>query len=417
MMKLLKQIFITLFALAAAGIGYITFRFNTLAVETIVLSPNSKNLTYFYETYEECRSNFRKAAQNIIKSHENGQVAWLNLESQQTTDLTIDYCYLPAKNKTEKLIIIISGIHGVEGYTGSAVQQMVLKEIVTQTDFERLGILFIHGLNPYGFKFKRRVTENNVDLNRNCYAGFHGYNSVNKGYTLLNSWLNKKGELNMTQFDQFFFPFYAAQKLAVSSKKVLRQAILQGQYQYETGIYFGGKELESNIEVVTPLVREIAEPYDTVLAIDLHTGYGQRGSLHLFSMTPESIKDKERMQSLFKEYPIDWGDTKDFYSVNGEFLKYLEFILTDKLFVAMPFEFGTLDTKSIFGSMRALNNLMIENQGYLYGYATERDRKIATKRFVEGFYPSSEMWRSKAIEDSRKLFSYTIRQYLTVDLE
>ena len=31
----------------------------------------------------------------------------------------------------------------------------------------RLGVVLVHGLNPYGFAHFTRTTENNVDLNRN----------------------------------------------------------------------------------------------------------------------------------------------------------------------------------------------------------------------------------------------------------
>ncbi len=80
--------------------------------------------------------------------------------------LFIDILHLPPNQNTGKLLVISSGVHGVEGYPGSAVQQMFLNELLSSDVISEMGVLIIHGVNPYGFKFQRRVSENNVDLNR-----------------------------------------------------------------------------------------------------------------------------------------------------------------------------------------------------------------------------------------------------------
>jgi len=68
--------------------------------------------------------------------------------------------YIPALKNKNGLIIISSGVHGVEGFTGSAVQHMMMEEFMTDENMASTGFLFIHGMNPYGFKNNRRVTEN-----------------------------------------------------------------------------------------------------------------------------------------------------------------------------------------------------------------------------------------------------------------
>ncbi len=155
-------------------------------------------------------------------------------------------------------MILTSAVHGIEGYVGSAVQQMFLKELVKENSLDDLGLLFIHGINPYGFKYKRRVTENNVDLNRNCSTDNSVFESVNQGYSDLNTWLNQKQKVNLTSFGNFFFQLNAIQKIIKYSMGTLRQAILQGQYQYEKGVYFGGKALEPSVKAVTPLIQQTA---------------------------------------------------------------------------------------------------------------------------------------------------------------
>ena len=69
----------------------------------------------------------------------------------------------------DKLLIVSSGCHGVEGYCGSGAQVALLHDETFRAKARHAGValLFIHALNPWGFSFGRRVTHEGVDLNRN----------------------------------------------------------------------------------------------------------------------------------------------------------------------------------------------------------------------------------------------------------
>ena len=408
---LIKSGIICLAVLICISIGFITYRFNAYTPQVLSNQPIPGNVNYFKSSYEECRNQFRIQAGSIFKAYEGVKVSWLNVEAQLDLDLTIDYCYIPAQKRLSRLLILTSGVHGVEGYVGSAVQQMFLQEIVPQINLEELGILIIHGINPYGFKYQRRVTENNVDLNRNCIPSSEGFESQNNGYAAINVWLNPKKPLLITEICNFFFPFYAIQKKLKHSMRTMRQAILQGQYQYSKGICFGGKTLEPPIKMLTPLIQEIAKGYETVFSIDLHTGYGTNGTLHLF---PEPLKDagkRQRIERIFDGFHLDWGDSDNFYTVTGDFLSYQAQILWPKQYLSMAFEFGTMDTQTTLGAIKALHNVMIENQGFHYGYASQKDETMTKNRFLEGYLPSSESWRSKAIQDARIVLQKAVENF------
>lgn len=66
-----------------------------------------------------------------------------------------------------RTLVLISGVHGVEGYCGSGAQVDWLR----RKEFEDIpagaSVLMIHAINPYGFAWTRRTNEDNVDLNRN----------------------------------------------------------------------------------------------------------------------------------------------------------------------------------------------------------------------------------------------------------
>ena len=66
-------------------------------------------------------------------------------------------------------IVVSSGLHGVEGFLGSAIQLAMLEELKADTA-KNIRWVFIHAINPFGFAQIRRFNEDNVDLNRNfCY--------------------------------------------------------------------------------------------------------------------------------------------------------------------------------------------------------------------------------------------------------
>lgn len=163
------------------------------------------------------------------------------------------------KKQPRKLLVLTSGLHGIEGFTGSAIQLMFIDKILSRLSLNELGVVFIHGLNPYGFKYFRKVTENNIDLNRNCVISPMLYQSINSGYSKMSNLLIPKGKLSIDKLQYRFFHLNAIYKIIKESLPILRQAALQGQYEYEVGIYYGGKRLEPQFAALEPLLKTIIE--------------------------------------------------------------------------------------------------------------------------------------------------------------
>ena len=120
--------------------------------------------SYFSATYGEARDKFLKACSNRgleVDSRLNPNVVGARGE-----DLFMDVVHIGAK-KTAKVLFLMSGTHGVEGYCGSGAQIGFLKEGYFSDLPDDLSIVLVHAMNPYGFSHDRRVNEDNVDLNRN----------------------------------------------------------------------------------------------------------------------------------------------------------------------------------------------------------------------------------------------------------
>ena len=150
---------------------------------------------------------------------------------------------------------------------------------------------------------------------------------------------------------------------------------------------------------------------DIIFNIDLHTGYGERGKLHLFSMQIEDSKIQSTIESLFSGYAIDWGNTDDFYTITGGFSQFIGKLSSDALFLSMPFEYGTMNSQKTMGAIKSLHNMIVENQGFQYGYESTEDEKKVKENFIEMYYPLSGAWRSEVMKKTRELMEVVMQRY------
>ena len=336
----------------------------------------SDNLSYFKTTFDDSRQSFIDLATSL-----NGE-----LRSHAVSELSFETLYLPpSSGQKERLLILTSGIHGIEGFTGSALQRYFMANNFLDLKDENMGILIIHGINPYGFKNNRRVTQNNIDLNRNFDVSGELFQIENPGYAQLYDFLNPG-----TRYSRLSFYTSAITFIRKYGMDSLRKAILKGQYQFPDGIFFGGHGFEPQVSLIQNEVKRIGEGYEKVLLVDLHTGYGQRGKLHLFGDRSPFI-DQEYMNEVFKGLPVDYGQEKDFYAVTGGFTVFMAKLFHGKSkFSGIVFEFGTIDSHKPLGSLDSLYRMVNENQKK----SSSKDEAL----FVEMFYPKSPDWRKGVLE-------------------
>jgi len=55
--------------------------------------------------------------------------------------------------------------------------------------------------------------------------------------------------------------------------------------------------------------------------------------------------------------------------------------------------------------------LILENQGFHYGYESTEDEKKVKQIFVELFYPSSNAWRSEVMKKTRQMMEIVMQRY------
>src|SRR6185295_7113456 len=132
--------------------------------------------TCFSRDYAESRRRFLRAARTrsaALKSYVNPN------RGPAGEALAADCAWLGARH-AKNVLVLMSGTHGVEGFGGAGALVDVLTTMKPARD---VALLLVHAINPYGFAWIRRVTEEGVDLNRN-FADFNNL-PANPGYDAL----------------------------------------------------------------------------------------------------------------------------------------------------------------------------------------------------------------------------------------
>jgi hypothetical protein len=415
MKKLLKSIILGLFILSLIGFLAITYIANKNVEDNGEV--DAMKLTYFHETYEENREQFMRLATSLQKQFSDVEIAKHFVKSDVDSDLTINSVYIPAQNEKKRLLIMSSGVHGIEGFVGSAVQSYFMSEILNDNIFQNMGLLLIHAINPYGFKYERRFSENNVDMNRNFDVNKDLFQIEDEGYGKLYQFLNPEKKTGVSYLGNGFFFLKTVYHILRYKKSALRQSTVQGQYEFPMGIFYGGNDFEPQKEWLERLILEKTRDYASIFVIDIHTGLGERGKIHLLPGLVQDQRIINSIKKIFKGFIIDWQDPKkDFYPYSGGFRDYIEKLISaEKEFIKIGFEFGTLNSHKMVGSVRSLHNMILENQGFHHGYKNNKAEKIVKKRFREMFFPSSEIWRSNVIKQASEILPVLIDRYAEID--
>ena len=122
---------------------------------------------YYSADYFAARERFLAACAQLGLEH---HALTVHAPSPRPEPLTIDVAIAGA-TKPSTAIVLSSGVHGVEGLFGSALQLAFLERLASWQPPAGAAVVLIHAVNPFGFAWLRRFNENNVDLNRNFLLG------------------------------------------------------------------------------------------------------------------------------------------------------------------------------------------------------------------------------------------------------
>lgn len=314
-------------------------------------------------------------------------------------DLAIDEAWFGPEG-AERIVVVVSGTHGVEGYAGSMCQSRWLEDHPDLDLPEGVALAFVHAFNPFGFAWVRRVNEDNVDLNRN-FADLASP-PANPGYEELSDALTPATWTDETRAQSQTVLLDWADAHGFDA---LQAAVSGGQYHHPEGLFYGGSEPVRSHRVMRELVETRLAGADRVILLDLHTGLGEWGEVELITSEPPGSPAFERARAW-------WGDqvasTSDGGSVSaplaGEWMTAAQEWLQPAEVTAVALEWGTVDSVTVLQALRADNWL------HQHGDPTGPEAVPVKTDLRAAFAPDDPAW----VEQVYECFASVLQQSLRV---
>ncbi len=349
------------------------------------------DLSAFSQSYAEARTKFLEVAGPRVKNYLHSDV-----KGPAAEDLHLDVALLGSPDAS-CIFAVGCGTHGIEGYPGSAALTHWLRSGGAKRIAADTAVVFLHAHNPWGFAHKTRVTEENVDLNRN-FVDFGAPLPRNPGYEEVHKIITP------ALWDE---PGVAAvfQRLAEFRQRVGEQAFSDafngGQYSHPDGVYYGGAREQWSNRVFRRVVKEHFSYCKKICFMDFHTGIGPRYDHIYLCFHPPGSAGHERARAWWGERAVNReGVTHKALAVyRGLLIDAFESMLAAAELTTLVVEFGTLPRE---GVQRAA---LLQRWLRFHGPGTQE----LLREYEEAYYPSEPRWREAVLEQSLELLDRGVR--------
>ena len=321
----------------------------------------------------------------------------------ESDGLYIDSFYLPSRDTQTNLVVLTTGVHGIEGYIGAAMLDVFFGEIYPTLDHSDTGVLVVANVNPYGMKHLRRYNENNVDLNRNFILDWDSFDRAsNQEYPKVDTFLGPTGKIGNALWHEAGFYLSLAKTAVTEGADTISDALLTGQYEYPQGVYYGGDGDESStVYLKDVFARCLESRYENIVHIDIHSGYGPRYNMVIFNSVFETMTEAESV-AAFGYGNVIAHDSESFYATTGDttdfFYRLAQQKDTDTALFSTCFEFGTIGD-AFFDTILSLHYTVDENRNHFYPTDNGVSAQIVHENYMELFYPTETAWREKTVTD------------------
>jgi len=357
-----------------------------------VMKPNG-----FQQDYLSSRTFFQSTLQNFPDGLVVETLEFQHpLTGPNNESLFCDVVLLGQTATPKNVLVIISGTHGVEGLSGSAVQADLLPELVTVLESNRdLGVVMIHALNPWGVAWLRRCDHEGIDLNRN-FVDFSEPLPESKDYAQ-----NKQACSVLNEQD------YSGLKAAFSADDfdAFIAALTKGQYQDSGGLFYGGTGPSWSNKLLTNVTQHaFFQSSERLSVIDVHTGLGPYGYGEVINDHEPNTKGFDWANKLYGDnaYSALLGESSSAPKLG--LLDYFWHKLIQDRGCFITLEFGTYPVEQL------ISNLWFEQQyqasltkGEIR--SLEADRVAAMKNF---FYPFELSWQQQVLFRARQVVNLAL---------
>jgi Protein of unknown function (DUF2817) len=337
----------------------------------------SDDVRAFAQSYQEARRSFTTAAEAAglaVTSHIHP------MRGRDGEELAMDVARF-GPLEAPALLLLTSACHGVEGFCGSGAQVALLREgILQELARERgLSILYIHGLNPYGFSWWRRTTQENVDLNRN-FQDFSKPLPRNPAYDEIAHLIVP------TQWPASAEVRAAIERyIAERGMKAWQSAVSGGQHDHPKGLFYGGVSPTWSQLTLRQVLRDHGRRCQRLGWIDLHTGLGPSGHGERIFACRDDAAALVRARQW-------WGaEVTSIYDGSSS-----SALLTGLMwYTGIALEYGTVPVVDVLDALRA--DQWLENHP-----ETPAAQREAIKRGMrDAFYTDTDAWKVAIVAQAR----------------
>ena len=359
----------------------------------------SDTLPEFITDYAQCRERFNSAVKQL-----SGVPVERYTYSYDDRDVSIGYecnvAYI-GSTEAEKVLVLISGTHGVEGYCGSSVQYFLLQQLLNSKLKlpDDTALLFVHALNPWGMCWARRCDHSGIDINRN-FIDFTRLPPAEKDYAEIIPFLEIENlQTRKEMMDNLVKKWGQAHFDRVFSG---------GQYHCSWAPFYGGEAASFSRSVMEDSVSRWQLEGKTLVVIDIHTGLGPWSYGELISDHQPGSIAASYARDLFGPAVSETLSGGSFSVEKNGLLDYFWHQYMQEQGCFLTLEFGTLGTSSLFNVLlsdhifwKACTNPDVTDERYL-------DNRDA---MLHHFCPQDRAWQQSVLFRSWQVVSHVIEYF------
>lgn len=258
--------------------------------------------------------------------------------------LRISAAFLPAaEGEAEYVYTTSSGLHGAEGFLGSAVQAVLMDSDVIASRPANVAALHIHAINAEGMAYYNRDYQG-IDLNRCGLLWGHSGLVIPEPHPLtaeLNNILLPESGYWNTWPPQGFFEF--VQK---HGPKTMQDVLTSGQYFNPHYLFYGGSEEPQPLKTCKRIAQDFCMRAKGIVRHDYHSGLGPERQVEFLA---PYVQDDPRLEMAKRIYgrgrtksPFVQSDGSESSAVTGDFWSAVDRIFKENGVDTMniAFEFG-----------------------------------------------------------------------------
>jgi len=340
-------------------------------------------------TYTQSRDGFLAACSRARAPVEHHPIPAVGPAGEE---LAIDVAWFGPAD-ADRVLVVLSGVHGVEAFAPSAMQSALVDHLGEGGPPAGVGVLLVHGVNPWGMAWGRRQNESNVDLNRN-WRRDHVDPPRNEAYAEIHP-LACPDTDELPSIEDLLVT--AQELIAARGTAWVRDGITTGQYEFPDGLHFGGDRTEESCLLLEDVFAQRLGRAGRVGVVDLHTGHGPRGEITLLSDQPPGSDQDRFLRAWGERVEATVGNPEATTGAKvGQIANGLRDLLADADVAATSLELGTAD------DLEQLAATYHEQWVHRRGDRRRPEHAAAAERYRLCFTPDDPDWEDAVLRSGHQ---------------